>query len=123
MANNKRPKPTERPKNPARNRFKKRRTRRIDIISRKGQPQVTARVKRLRKDFEPASGRVSSSWIAALQWDPKRGIVLMALKDGKMYDVPIPFKLFEEWYWAHSKGTFFNMKIRSRYKNKIKRVR
>ena len=96
---------------------RKAKTREIKIVSRKGQPQITAEVKRLVK--EDISGPVSSSWISNIAWDKKRKIALMRLINGYFYDVPIPFKLFEEWYYAHSKGTFFNRNIKKQYKKKI----
>lgn len=95
--------------------------RKIEIVARKGQPQVIARVSRFKK--EDVGGAVASSWISALAWDETRGITLMSLIDGKLYDVPIPFKMFEQWFYALSKGTFFNRVIKhSRYYNRIKRV-
>lgn len=95
--------------------------RKIEIVARRGQPQVTALVPRIRK--EDVGGSVASSWISALAWDETRGITLMSLLDGKLYDVPIPFKMFERWFYALSKGTFFNRVIRhSRYYDRIKRV-
>lgn len=131
MANNKR---NKRPKNMSsrkkrkiitaertRQGFKKRK-RELEIIARTGQPQVKAKVARLEKKVAIGGG-VASSWISALQWDPTRGIVLMALINGYLYDVPIPFKMFEQWYYALSKGTFFNRIIKhSKYYNRIKRV-
>ena len=86
---------------------RKPKTRKIEIVARRGQPQVRARVERLRK--EDVGGAVASSWISALSWDEKRGIALMALQSGKLYDVPIPFKMFEAWFYALSKGTFLNV--------------
>lgn len=89
---------------------RKAKTRRIAIVSRRGQPQVVAAVPRLvRQDIE---GPVASTWIANLAWDNKRNVALMLLINGYFYDVFIPFKLFEEWFHAHSKGTFFNQKIK-----------
>lgn len=92
---------------------RKAKTRRIAIVSRVGQPQVVAEVPRLvRQDIE---GPVSSSWISNLAWDNTRKIALMLLINGYFYDVFIPFNVFEEWFAAHSKGTFFNQRIRKKY--------
>lgn len=89
---------------------RKAKTRKIEIVSRRGQPQVFAEVQRLvRQDI---AGPVASTWIANLAWDDKRNVALMLLINGYFYDVFIPFKLFEEWFHAGSKGTFFNRKIR-----------
>ena len=93
---------------------RKAKTRKITIVSRKDQPQVTAQVQRLvRQDME---GPVSSSWIANLAWDNTKKIALMLLINGYFYDVYIPFKVFEEWFHAHSKGTFFNGNIKGKFK-------
>ena len=110
---------SKRPENRRQQVYKKRlltrkaKTRKIEIVSRRGQPRVIAVVPRLaRQDIE---GPVSSSWISNLAWDNTRRIALMLLINGYFYDVFIPFNLFEEWFVAHSKGTFFNQKIRKRY--------
>lgn len=86
----------------------------IEIVSRKGQPQVFAEVKRLKK--AQVGGPVASSWISDIIWDNNRNIALMRLLDGKFYDVFIKFELFEEWFFAHSKGTFFNSRIKDKHK-------
>ena len=100
---------------------RKPKTRKIKIVAREGQPEPIANIRRLRR--QDVGGAVASSWISALAWDNKRRIALMALIDGKLYDVPIPFKMFEAWNAALSKGTFFNRIIRrSKYYSKIKKV-
>ena len=93
---------------------RKAKTRKIAIVSRRGQPQIVAEVKRLvRQDIE---GPVASSWISNLAWDNTRKVALMLLINGYFYDVFISFNLFEEWFVAHSKGTFFNQKIKGKFK-------
>lgn len=92
---------------------RKAKTRKITIVSRKGQPQVTVKVKRLVK--EDIEGPVASSWIANLAWDKKFKKALMLLINGYFYEVHIPFKMFEEWFHAHSKGTYFNGNIKGKY--------
>jgi hypothetical protein len=86
----------------------------IQIVSRRGQPQVETEVLRLKR--QDIGGSVSSSWISALAWDNKNDKALMYLLNGYFYDVFITFKVFEEWYYAHSKGTFFNENIKDKYK-------
>lgn len=86
----------------------------VEIVSRKGQPQITARVPALRRQaFELEA--VSSSWIADLGYDKENRLATMVLLDGKIYHFQIPFKLFEAWYYSHSKGTFFNSMIKDKY--------
>ena len=87
-------------------------TRRIEIVSRRGQPQIIATVQQLKEQI--MGGVVSSSWISALYWKGKW--VLMELINGYSYNVYIPWKMFEEWYYAHSKGTFFNSMIKDKFK-------
>lgn len=90
--------------------------REIEIISRRTQPQWKRKVvvERLKKK-EGAGGIVSSSWIWSLEWTG-RGWVIMTLLNGYTYNVYIPFKIWEGWYYAHSKGTYFNYIIKSKYK-------
>lgn len=93
---------------------RKAKTRKITIVSRVGQPQVTVEVPQLKQG--DVGGRVASSWISALAWDQNRGFALMNLINGYLYDVFIPFKIFEEWFYAHSKGTYFNGNIKGKFK-------
>lgn len=94
--------------------FKKRK-RQIEVISRRTQPQwkMTITAQRLKKQ-EGIGGMVSSSWIASLEW--KGSWVLMIFLNGYWYNVYIPFRTYEAWYYAHSKGTFFNYMIKGKYK-------
>lgn len=87
-------------------------TREIKIVSRKGQPQITAEVRKL-KPQAGIGGPVSSSWIAALFWPGQWA--RMELIKGGAYHVYCPFEVFERWYYAHSKGTFFNYEIKDKY--------
>lgn len=93
---------------------RKAKRRKIAIVSRRGQPQVTVEVPTFKKQsFELKA--VSSSWIADLGYIKEQNIATMVLLDGKIYHFQIPFKLFEAWYYAHSKGTFFNSMIKDKY--------
>jgi len=94
----------------------------ITIISRRTQPkwQVTKEVAALDKGIS-FEGNVSSSWISALSWDADKGEALMYLLDGKLYVAKIPFSLFEGWYYAHSKGTYWHEMGLNKYK--WKRIR
>ena len=96
---------------------RKRKTKKIDIVSRKTQPQIRAEVQTL-KTQDVVLTRVSSTWIAALGYIKKRKVVTMRLISGRMYHIlGVPFNVFEEWYNAHSKGTFWHVKnIRDNYK-------
>jgi len=101
-------------------RYKKRfisrrpKTREIEIVSRRGQPQVTVQVPALkRQELEMAS--VASSWISHLSYDKGLGYATMVLIDGHIYTIKMPFKVFEEWFHAHSKGTFFNRRVRTQF--------
>lgn len=96
---------------------RKRKTRKVDIVSRKTQPQIRAEVQALKKQ-DVALSRVSSSWIAALGYIKSRKVVTMNLISGHTYHIlGVSFKVFEEWYNAHSKGTFWHVKnIKDNYK-------
>ena len=87
----------------------------LDIVSRRDQPQVRASVPKLKKQSIEL-GKVSSSWITALSYAKETKVASMLLKDGKLYHYyDIPFRVFEAWYHAHSKGTFHNLYIRGNY--------
>lgn len=90
-------------------------TRTIPIISRKGQPQVSkAEIAAMKKQsFELKA--VASSWIADIGYIKEQNLATMVLINGYIYHFQIPFKLFEEWLHAHSKGTFFNRMIKDKY--------
>lgn len=86
-------------------------TREIDIVSRKGQPQIRTEIPVYTE--QAMGGPVSSSWIAALYW---KGFAVMELLNDYNYKVYIPWRMFIEWYYAHSKGTFFNSNIKDKFK-------
>lgn len=85
--------------------------RKIEIISRKGQPKATQMIEDIK------GGPVASSWISRITWDDGN-FAVMSLLNGWVYAVYIPMRIYQEWYWAHSKGTFFNVKIKKQYKVK-----
>jgi len=86
----------------------------IKVVSRKGQPQVTVQAPAMKKQqLEMAA--IASSWIANLAYDKGLGYATMVLIDGHIYTIKMPFKVFEEWYYAHSKGTFFNERVKKEY--------
>ena len=60
-------------------------------------------------------GPVSSSWIAMIEWNPN-GYAYFETLQGFRYNVFIPFDMFEEWFYAHSKGTYFNYMIKDKFK-------
>ena len=97
---------------------KKVKTREVEIISRKAQGRkwkMTATVPRLEKKVS-AGGAVASMWIAEIYWVAERGWAHMVLLNGYGYNVYIPFSVFEAWYYATSKGTFFNYMIKDKYR-------
>ena len=87
-------------------------TKNIDIVSREGQPQVRYRVPMLKQQNIP-SRPVSSSWIADLGYED--GVAEMGTQSGRDYDIELPIEVFNEWFHAHSKGTFYNRVIKGRF--------
>lgn len=94
----------------------------IEVVSRKEQPmpKMEVEVAKLKKqDIEERP--VSSSWIATLGYEKggwlglKTGTATMETKKGYRYEIDMPFDVFEEWFYAHSKGTFFNYAVRDKY--------
>jgi hypothetical protein len=85
----------------------------MELVARRGQPQAIARVPVLKK--ADVGGRISSSWIAELLWDNSRNVAIMILIIGYVYDVFIPFKIFRQWFYAVSKGTYFNYNIKDKF--------
>ena len=63
----------------------------------------------------PSSGNVASSWIAYLEWNPTNRTVTMGLLSGWNYVYRMPFSLYQGWYYANSKGTFWHTHLRVRY--------
>ena len=91
----------------------------IDIVSRRGQPQVAAAVPILKKQDVPETP-VSSSWISHLAYNKKDNIAKMGTYDKRTgitrdYEVKLPMSVFAGWYYAHSKGTYFNENIRGKF--------
>ena len=96
---------------------RKYKTRKVDVISRRSQPgwKREQEVRKLKpKILSQIGGNVSSSWIAVIEW--RNTHAFMKTLDGYDYNVFIPFKVMEAWYYAHSKGTFFNYMIKDKYK-------
>lgn len=94
--------------------------REILIVSRKGQPQIFAEVEALEKrNYPPTS--VSSSWISTIGYFYNEKMGTFTTKTGRQYKIyNFPFEEFEKWYYAHSKGTYFNEFIKDQYENNIK---
>ena len=86
----------------------------IDIISREGQPEVTYPVKVLKNQDVPERP-VSSSWVGSLAFDKEESVATMKTHSGNNYDIKMPMSVFAGWYYAHSKGTYFNKNIRGKY--------
>ena len=90
-------------------------TKKIEIVSRKGQPQVVAEVRRIKSSrISQVGGSISSSWIAYLNWLGNNKAI-MKTKEGYNYEIAIPFEVFERWFYANSKGTFFNYEVKDKY--------
>lgn len=90
----------------------------IEIVTRKEQP-LPAHLKQMkvsalaRQDI-PLQ-RVSSSWIKELGYHKKEGFAVMTTLQGYGYYIYMPFGVFEAWYYAHSKGTYFNYQVKGKY--------
>ena len=91
------------------------RSREILIVSRKGQPQIFTKIKALeRKNYPPTS--VSSSWLSTYGYFYNDKIGTFTTKTGRQYKIiNFDFDTWEEWYYAHSKGTYFNEFIKDQY--------
>lgn len=102
-------------------------TKEIAIITRKEQPQHTKFIYVEAKALSPKyiqGGMVSSSWIEEVQWIPEQKAAYMSTQTGYEYYFYIPFAIFEQWYYAHSKGTYFNYYIKDKYRyRRLKRGR
>lgn len=89
--------------------------REIEIVSRRGQPQVRIIIERLEKTNYIAIS-ISSSWLATYSYYYKERIGVFTTLTGRQYKIlAFDFETWEEWYYSHSKGTFFNQRIRDKY--------
>lgn len=60
--------------------------------------------------------RVTSTWIAGLDYDYRRNVAIMKLSDGRAYDVNgIDARTYRSWVNAPSKGKFFHRHVRDNY--------
>lgn len=82
-------------------------SRKLDIVTRKEQPigDITVRVGRLPRRSYPMTS-VSSTNVAKGGYDLPQGILWIDFLSGSSYGYYVPFEIFEEFYYAHSKGTF-----------------
>lgn len=87
-------------------------SREIEIVTRKEYPTIQVRVGRLERRTYPYKP-VSSTNIAGIGYDLIEQILEVGFLGGKraVYYF-VPFEVFEEFYYAHSKGTFFYHRIR-----------
>lgn len=94
-------------------------TKEIAIVTRKEQPVpakfIYAEAKALSSKYVQG-GMVSSSWISEVEWLPKKKAAFMSTINGWEYLFYIPFTIFEQWYYAHSKGTYFNYYVKDKYR-------
>jgi len=94
---------------------KRQQTREIEIVSRRSQGTkalIVARMPKIERKDYPVKP-VSSTWIDQLGYDYSGKYAIM-VTDGKIYHCYMDFLLFEDWYYAHSKGTFFNIKLKDK---------
>lgn len=66
--------------------------------------------KKLRKKSEQNS--VSSTWIAALDYDHSSQNCTMRLSDGRNYDIVLPPSKYDDWVKAPSKGKYFHRHVK-----------
>ena len=91
----------------------------IDVIARRTDPAFRIQVKLPRLDRSvPSGGGVASSWISYLEWNPFNKTVTMGLIDGMNYVYNMTFEEYTGWFYALSKGTYWWVKLRSKYNNK-----
>ena len=91
----------------------------IEVISRRSDPAFRIDVKLPKLDRSiPSSGNVASSWIAYLEWNPNNNTVTMGLLDGMNYVYNMTFEEYTGWFYALSKGTYWWVKLRSKYNNR-----
>lgn len=99
-------------------------TKRREIIQRAAQPKGAVMMARV-PDIKPTDfpmRPVSSSWIAELGYYLSSKTAMMVTLRGYGYEIyGISFDMFVNWFYAMSKGTFFNYRIRDKYT--IARVR
>lgn len=96
--------------------LKRIKTKKIEVITRRTEA-VWKREEEVAR-LEPkvsVEGAVSSSWIASIGWDARAKVALMLTLAGYFYQFKVPFKIFEAWYYAHSKGTYFNYAVKDKY--------
>lgn len=76
--------------------------------------------RRLLKKSYPLT-RVSSSFITSVEFVYKRGTdsgrLVIWMISGRAYDYMIPFDLWEGFYYAHSKGSYYNSYIKGQYRS------
>ena len=108
MPRSRRPKPYERG---AEGRFVP--SRKVTIITRKDQPAgvMPVRVRRLIRKSYPMK-RVSSTNVAMIGYDLPQGIIWVDFISGTTYGYYTPFEIFEDFYYAHSKGTFIHVVLK-----------
>ncbi len=89
--------------------------REILIVSRKGQPQIFTQIEPLEKRNYPTES-ISSSWLSTYGYFFYERIGTFTTRSGRQYKIfNLDFETWEKWYYAHSKGTFFNEFIKEQY--------
>ena len=89
--------------------------REIEIVTRKEYPEIETKVRRLKKQDYPLTP-VSSSFISEIGYETTGRIITIMMLAGKGYEYSnVPFKIWEGFYYAHSKGTYYNYYIKGKY--------
>lgn len=91
----------------------------IQIITRKEQP-MPVRMKRMKVEALARQDiplqRVSSTWIRELGYHAHDKIAVMVTRQGYGYLIhDFSQRAMTEWYYAMSKGTFFNISVKGKY--------
>ena len=94
--------------------------REIQIVTRKEQP-MPLQLRRMKVEALARQGiplqRVSSSWIKEIGYHAREKLGVMTTLTGYGYLISgMSMRVFTEWYYAHSKGTFFNLNVKGKYK-------
>ena len=58
---------------------------------------------------------INSSVIKSIAYEVDKGIYVL-FQDGSLYSYEAPVKVFKQWLIAESKGKFFNVNVRSKFK-------
>jgi hypothetical protein len=88
----------------------------LEIIDREKAPNREVKTVKV-QDKMSTKNKVLSSWISALDYNIRTGIVTMRLIDGRVYKMihSMDPDIYASWVRSPSKGTFFHQNIRDVY--------